>query len=264
MLPTWIAPQLLTAGKAAPQGDGWLHEVKYDGYRLLCRLEHGRARLFTRPGNDWTSQLPGVAAAMESLGVSSGWFDGEMVALRADGTPDFHALPRAIRGGRGALPLVYQVFDVLHANGRDTLGLDLLARKRVLEDLVRDRCGGVRYADHLVGNGPAFHQAAHAAGLEGIVSKRLGSRYRPGARSRDWVKIKCMHRYVFRVAGLGRDGALLVDEDGSFVGCAFYQRRPQVGRTVEVAALQWTPGRKLRHATLVSAPAERRAEGDAP
>ena len=264
MLAPRIAPQLLTAARAAPEGDGWLHEVKYDGYRLLCRLEHGRARFYSRPGRDWTSELPGLAAAVEGLGIRSGWLDGEMVALRRDGMPDFYALRRAIGGRRGALPLVYQVFDLLHLDGRDLLGVDVLARKRMLEERVRDRCGCVRYADHLVGNGPAFFRAAHAAGLEGIVSKRLGSRYRPGARSRDWLKVKCMHRYVFTVAGIGKDGAVLVDEAGSFVGCAFYRRRPEIGRPVEVAALRWAPGSTLRHATLVPAAADEQARGDAP
>lgn len=257
MLAARIAPQLLTPARAAPEGEGWLHEVKYDGYRLLCRIEHGRARLFSRPGRDWTCDLPDIAGAMEALRTGDGWFDGELVALRPDGMPDFYALRRAISGGRGALPLVYHVFDAPHAEGRDLTGLDVLARKRILEDLVRGRCDRVRYADHLVGGGPAFHQAAHAAGLEGIVSKRIGSRYRPGVRSRDWVKVKCMHRYVFTVAGIGKDGAVLVDDDGTFVGCAFYRARPRIGRPVEVAALQWTPGRTLRHATVVRDPAQR-------
>jgi bifunctional non-homologous end joining protein LigD len=251
MCPDRITPQLLTSAKAAPEGDGWLHEIKYDGYRLLCRLEHGRARLFSRPGRDWTAELPALAAAMEGLGIASAWLDGEMVALRADGTPDFHAMQRAIGGKRGAPRLVYQVFDLLYLEGRELLGMDVLARKRLLEERVRDRCDRVRYTDHLVGSGPAFHQAAHQAGLEGIVSKRLGSRYRPGVRSRDWVKVKCMHRYVFTVAGFGKDGAVLVDEEGTFVGCAFYRRRPPIGHPVHVAALEWTPGRTLRHATIV-------------
>lgn len=251
MCPDRIRPQLLTSARAAPEGNGWLHEIKYDGYRLLCRIEHGRARLFSRPGREWTADLPSLAAAMEALGIGSGWFDGEMVVLRADGTPDFHALPRAIAGKRGAPRLVYQVFDVLYLDGRELLGTDVLARKRLLEGRVRGRCECVRYTDHLVGSGPAFHHAAREAGLEGIVSKRVGSRYRPGVRSRDWVKIKCMHRYVFTVAGIGKDGAVLVDDDGAFVGCAWYTRRPPIGRSVHVAALQWTPGRPLRHATVV-------------
>jgi bifunctional non-homologous end joining protein LigD len=253
MCPPRIAPQLLASAKAAPEGDGWLHEIKYDGYRLLCRLEHGRARLFSRPGRDWTAELPTLVAAMEGLGIGSAWLDGEMVALRPDGTPDFHALQKAIGGKRGAPRLVYQVFDLLYLEGRELLGVDVLTRKRMLEDRVRDRCTCVRYTDHLVGRGPAFHHAAHQAGLEGIVSKRLGSRYRPGARSRDWLKVKCMHRYVFTVAGFGRDGAVLVDEAGAFVGCAFYRQRPRLGHPVQVAALEWTPGRKLRHATVVLA-----------
>lgn len=261
MCPARIPPQLLASAKAAPEGDGWLHEIKYDGYRLLCRLEHGRARLFSRPGRDWTAELPALAAAVEGLGVRSAWLDGEMVALRADGTPDFHALRRAISGGRGALRLVYQVFDLLYLEGRELLGTDVLVRKRMLEMLMRGQCEQVRYTDHLVGNGPAFHQAAHQAGLEGIVSKRIGSRYRPGARSRDWLKVKCMHRYVFTVAGIGKDGAVLVDGDGAFVGCAFYTRRPRIGATVDVAALRWAPGSKLRHATVVAAPRETGASG---
>jgi bifunctional non-homologous end joining protein LigD len=256
MCPDRIPPQLLASAKAAPDGDGWLHEIKYDGYRLLCRLEHGRARLFSRPGREWTADLPAVAAAAEGLGIGSAWLDGEMVALRADGTPDFHALQRAIGGKRGAPRLVYQVFDLLYLDGREVLGMDMLTRKRMLEDRVRGRSPCVRYTDHIVGRGPAFHRAAHQAGLEGIVSKRLGSRYRPGSRSRDWVKVKCMHRYVFTVAGIGKDGAVLVDEQGAFVGCAFYRHRPRIGHPVQVAALEWTPGRKLRHATVVLAEAE--------
>jgi bifunctional non-homologous end joining protein LigD len=252
MLPPRLPPQLLAVAKAPPQGEGWLHEVKYDGYRLLCRLEHGRARLFTRPGKEWTAELPGLAGAMEALDVRSAWFDGEMVALRPDGMPDFHALPRAIRGGRGALPLIYHAFDLLYLDGRALLELEVVYRKRILEELVRGRRDCVRYADHLVGNGPAFFQAVHAAGLEGIVSKRVRSRYRPGVRSRDWVKVKCVHRYVFTVAGIGKEGAKLVDEDGAFVGCAWYRARPRVGEPVQVAALKWTPGRKLRHATVVN------------
>lgn len=257
MCPARIDPQLLASAKAAPEGDGWLHEIKYDGYRLLCRLEHGRARLFSRPGRDWTAELPALAAAMEGFGVGSAWLDGEMVALQPDGKPDFHALQRAIGGKRGAPRLVYQVFDLLYLDGRELLGMDVLTRKRMLEERVCGRCPCVRYTDHLVGSGPALHRAAHQAGLEGIVSKRLGSRYRPGVRSRDWLKVKCMHRYVFTVAGFGKDGAVLVDEAGAFVGCAFYRRRPRIGHPVQVAALEWTPGRKLRHATVVLSETER-------
>ncbi|HEX6370754.1 MAG TPA: hypothetical protein VF006_17690 [Longimicrobium sp.] len=254
MCPARITPQLLSSARAAPEGDAWLHEIKYDGYRLLCRLEHGRARLFSRPGRDWTAELPALVEAVEGLGIGSAWLDGEMVALRADGRPDFHALRRAIAGKRGAPRLVYQVFDLLYLQGRELLGTDVLARKRMLEEAVRGRSPCVCYTDHLVGSGPAFHRAAHEAGLEGIVSKRIGSRYRPGTRSRDWLKVKCMHRYVFTVAGIGQDGAVLVDDDGAFVGCAWYTRRPRVGQTVDVAALQWSPGHALRHATVVADP----------
>jgi bifunctional non-homologous end joining protein LigD len=99
LLPIRIEPQLLTASREPPEGDRWIHEVKYDGYRLLCRVEHGHARLFTRPGNDWTNALPGIAAAVEALDTGDAYLDGELVALGPDGAPDFEALRRSIAGG---------------------------------------------------------------------------------------------------------------------------------------------------------------------
>lgn len=108
------------------------------GTRLLCRVEHGRARLFTRPGNDWTQALPGIAAAVEALDKGDAYLDGELVAIAPDGVPDFEALRRAIGGGgHGALPLVYQVFDALYAGGRSLMGADLLIRQRIVARLVR-------------------------------------------------------------------------------------------------------------------------------
>ncbi|HEU0015849.1 MAG TPA: hypothetical protein VFQ45_19380 [Longimicrobium sp.] len=253
MLPDHLEPQLLSAAKAPPEGDGWLHEVKYDGYRLLCRMEHGRARLFTRRGSDWTGKLAKVAAAVERLGTGDAWLDGELVALRPDGRPDFEALHRAM-AGRGGVRLAYQVFDVPYAAGRSLLEHGVLARKRVAEELVRGRCaeGIVRYTDHLVGSGPELLAHARAAGLEGIVCKRAGSRYRPGTRSRDWLKVKAFHRYVFRVAGFTSDGLQLADEAGAVVGSVYGGRtRTAPGDHVEVKALRWEPGRKLRHAVLL-------------
>jgi bifunctional non-homologous end joining protein LigD len=250
MVPHRIDPQLLTPASEPPSGDGWLHEVKYDGYRLLCRIEGGRARLYSRQRVDWTSKLPRITAAVEALGLANAYLDGELVAIGADGVPDFDALRRAIRGGRGALPLFYQAFDALYADGRSLLSVDLLGRKAVLAEIVRGS-ELVRYTDHMVGNGQALHLAAKDARLEGIVSKRIGSTYRPGARCRDWLKVKCFHRYTFVVAGLTREGAQLHDAEGAYVGTVATPRgRPTVGERVEVKALHWQPGRKLRHATL--------------
>jgi bifunctional non-homologous end joining protein LigD len=103
MLPIRIEPQRLTPSREPPEGDRRIHEVKYDGYRLLCWVEHDRARLFTRPGNDWTRTLPGIAAAVEALETGDAYLDGELVALGPDGVPDFEALRRCIGGGDNPL-----------------------------------------------------------------------------------------------------------------------------------------------------------------
>jgi bifunctional non-homologous end joining protein LigD len=256
-LPPTIAPQLLTPAAAAPTGERWIHEVKYDGYRVLCRVEHGRARLLTRRGNDWTARLRRVADAVEALGIERGWLDGEVVALGDDGLPDFHALHRAMRGGRRAPRLAYQVFDLLHAGGRALFEVDLLLRKELLRGLIAGRCQTVRYCDHMVGLGPELHAQAHALGLEGIVSKRIGSRYRPGVRSRDWLKVKCFRIYRFTIARVGGDGIAVRDGEGTAAGTVpVYSRRRLAelapGMEVEVKALAWRPGSKLRHAVLLA------------
>ncbi len=254
-LPVAIPPQLLTAAPAAPEGERWIHEVKYDGYRILCRIEHGRARLLTRNGNDWTPQLRRVADAVEALGIERAYLDGEVVALGADGLPDFNALHRAMRGGRFAPALAYQVFDVLHAGGRALLEVDLLLRKEMLRELIARRCGVVRYCDHMVGSGPALHRRAYELGLEGIVSKRIRSHYRPGVRSRDWLKVKCWHPYRFTVTAVLADGLKVADGEGNAAGIvSVWSRRTLAslspGMEVAVKALAWRPGTKLRHAVL--------------
>lgn len=260
-LPRTIAPQLLTPAAAAPDGERWIHEVKYDGYRILCRIEHGRARLLSRRGNDWTARLRRVADAVEALGIDRGWLDGEVVALGEDGLPDFHALHRAMRGGRKAPRLAYQVFDLLHAGGRALLDADLLLRKELLRGLVAGRGEVVRYCDHLVGSGPEMHAQARALGLEGIVSKRIGSRYRPGVRSRDWLKVKCFHVYRFSVTRVFADGVSVADGEGNSAGMVPVYSRLQLatlarGMEVAVKALAWRPGIRLRHAVLVPARVE--------
>jgi bifunctional non-homologous end joining protein LigD len=257
--PRTIAPQLLTAAPAAPAGERWLHEVKYDGYRLLCRIDGGRAALITRGGHDWTPRLRRVADAVEALGIERAWLDGEVVALDAAGMPDFNALHRAMRGGRSAPRLAYQVFDVLHA-GRSLLDLELVARKEILRGLLAERCEVVRYCDHLLGDGPALHRHAHAMGLEGIVSKRVSSRYRPGVRSRDWLKVKCWHVHRFTVTTVLADAVAVADAEGRPAGRVPVFSRRQLalltrGMEIEVKAIAWTPGRKLRHA-LVTGPTE--------
>ncbi|HEX2202363.1 MAG TPA: hypothetical protein VHG91_03655 [Longimicrobium sp.] len=292
MVPRALEPQLLTSGREVPEGEGWIHEVKYDGYRLLARVDAGGVRLVSRHGNDWTSRLPAVVEAVAALEVGESWLDGELVALGNDGVPRFDALHRAIRGGRGALALVYQVWDAPWLEGRDLRGRCVLERKARLEARVRGHGegGAVRYADHLRGRGGELFRHAFDAGLEGVVSKRVGSGYRPGVRSRDWVKVKCFRRVRVRVAGFtpGLETLLVCAADGEgglrYLGRMYgwgaaevrrelrlalaplHRPTPPLGGMsrrrrepiqwveplveIEVAALPSTPGETLRHATL--------------
>ncbi len=200
---------------AAPEEAGWVHEVKYDGYRIGCAIERGRATLWSRRGKDWTAQFPEIAAAAEKLPVRSALLDGEVAAVLPDGRTSFQALQNAFAGGRRHL--VYFVFDLLHLDGEDLAARSLLERKAALAKLLGEGAGAIRYAPHVEGSGAAVFREACRLGLEGIVSKRADQPYRPG-RGGGWVKTKCVLRQELVVGGFtepegaARDaiGALLV------------------------------------------------------
>jgi bifunctional non-homologous end joining protein LigD len=199
-LPERVQPQLATLADEPPPGDDWVHEIKYDGYRALCRIEDGRARVFTRSGQDWTDRFAPVAAACAHLPVDAAWLDGEVVVLDEDGRSRFEALQEALSTSRG--PLRYVVFDLLHLDGADLRSLPLEQRKQRLAQLLRrgGDDGTLRYGDHVVGRGAAFlHQAAEH-GLEGIVSKRRDAPHHDG-RHADWRKVRCQERGEFVVGG---------------------------------------------------------------
>ncbi|HVB15596.1 MAG TPA: DNA ligase D [Stellaceae bacterium] len=199
-MPEHLAVQLATAADAAPEGEEWLHEIKYDGYRLLARIEGGAVRLTTRGGLDWTAKFPSLVRALAALPLDGALVDGELVALAADGTTSFGDLQDAIAHGDTAA-LVYFAFDLLYHDGADLTGAALEDRKAALAALVPDDTTGiVRYSDHQQGRGPDFFRHAGRYYLEGIVSKRRDRPYRPG-RSRDWLKIKCHKRDEFVVIG---------------------------------------------------------------
>jgi bifunctional non-homologous end joining protein LigD len=253
---TFIPPQLLMAAKQAPDGERWLHEVKYDGYRLGACIQGDRVRLYTRGGHDWTDKLRPIEAAIAELGLRDGYLDGELVAIGADGLPDFTALHRAMRGGRHAPPLLYHAFDLLRIRGRDLLSADVLERKQRLADVL-DRGGQrLRYVEHVIGLGPQLHAHAHKLGIEGIVSKKIGSGYRPGSRPRVWLKVKCFHVHRFTVSRILAGEVAVIDPEGRPAGLVPIYSRLQLaklrpGTTIEVKSLAWRPGHKLRHATLV-------------
>src|SRR5258706_9467214 len=205
-LPQFVPPQLATLVDAVPQGEDWLHEIKFDGYRVLCRIHNRRAVFLTREGHDWTKRFDFLTAAALPLPLRDVLLDGEVVALRADGATDFQLLQNSLNEHTDA-DLVYFVFDLLHLDGRNLQMEPLLTRKELLEGLLRKDSRDkhrdlLRYSDHSIGAGAGtglFQQACERS-LEGIISKRADQPYRSG-RSRDWLKIKCIHSQEFVIIG---------------------------------------------------------------
>ncbi|MGD0102516.1 MAG: DNA ligase D [Rhodopila sp.] len=192
------APQLAAVAEGAPEGDGWLSEIKFDGYRILASLDHKKVRLLTRNGNDWTDRLPAVSRAIGKLYVDQAMVDGELVALDKDGIPSFPALQAALSNGRDET-LVFYLFDLLYLDGYDLRPCTLVDRKQRLKGLDTWR-GMLRYSDHQVGDAVRMQQAACKMKLEGIICKKADASYRPG-RTHDWLKVKCQGREGLLVIG---------------------------------------------------------------
>lgn len=197
-LPAFRPVQLATLVDAVPSGNRWLHEMKYDGYRLEVVVGGGRARAFTRSGLDWSDRFSGIVEAAVSLKVDSAVLDGEAVVFDAEGRSSFQTLQGALKGESGKI--AYVAFDLLALNGEDLSSRPLLERKALLRDLLPETPGRLRYSDHIRGNGEKLLNSFCANGLEGVVSKLADSRY-VGARSAAWVKTKCIQRQEFVVVG---------------------------------------------------------------
>ncbi|OAI47131.1 hypothetical protein AYO44_10160 [Planctomycetaceae bacterium SCGC AG-212-F19] len=200
-LPSRVAVQLATLAAEAPEGDEWLHEIKLDGYRMICRIANGRVAFMSRNHQDWTARFPALVAAAQRLPIRQAIFDGEVVAVRPDGSTNFQDLQNAFRDVRTD-QLYYFVFDILHLDGHDLAGLPLAERKRLLAKLLGETGvpPTIRLSEHIEGNGPAFFKKVCAMGLEGIISKRRDQPYRPG-RGYDWLKVKCMQTGEFVIGG---------------------------------------------------------------
>lgn len=197
-MPTYN-PQLAQLVKEPPAGDGWIHEIKLDGYRIGCHIERGSVALLSRRGIDWTQEFPGVVQAAKQLKVTSALLDGEVAAVLPDGRTSFRAMQTRSPGG---VPIVYFVFDLLHLNGEDVSGHPVEERKRRLRAVLGSKPPSqLRYVDHVVGGGGEFFAAAARMQVEGIVSKSRNDPYRPGARHRSWQKTKCQLRQEFVVGG---------------------------------------------------------------
>lgn len=200
-MPNFIAPQLATLVKVPPAGDGWLHELKFDGYRMLCHIDRDKARFLSRNQKDWTGKFPSLTSAVKVLPVKNAIVDGEVVIFERDGRPSFQKLQHAIGSG-GAARFSFVAFDLIYLDGFDLTRVSLEDRKRVLRTLfeVIPPAGPLRYSDHVEGNGELFYSHACKSGIEGIVSKLRASRY-DSARNRNWLKVKCNKRQEFVVAG---------------------------------------------------------------
>jgi bifunctional non-homologous end joining protein LigD len=230
-------PQLATLVKSPPSGERWVHEIKFDGYRIGCRLEGGRVTLTSRNGKDWTAAFPEIVEAARMLKRDALLLDGEVAAVLADGRTSFQALQH---GGRSEGTLVYFAFDLLTLDDERVATLPLEERKKRLRAVVgAGQKGRIRYSAHVAGSGSRILQEACRLGLEGIISKRADLPYMPG-RNDAWVKTKCTRRQEFAIGGFTDPqgaragiGALLIGHYVSVVGAAF--RRPGANRQLVFA-----------------------------
>ncbi|MDQ3035300.1 MAG: non-homologous end-joining DNA ligase [Myxococcota bacterium] len=222
-LPT-IEPQLATLVREPPEGDAWLHEIKYDGFRAIAYLDRGEVHLVSRNGLSFDDRFAPVRIALSELPIERAIFDGEVCSLDESGRTKFEALQGAMRDGTEHA-LVYFVFDLLWYGNEDLRGLPLVERKERLARVITETgTGVVRRAEHVRGDGASFLDAAEKIGLEGLIAKRAVAPYR-GGRSSGWQKVKVERREELVIIGFTppkgsrqRFGALLLgiaDREGS-------------------------------------------------
>lgn len=264
--PATVLPQLAWPVAEPPSGEQWLHEIKFDGYRMLAHVSHGVVSLISRSGIAWTTRFPEIAEALGHLRVKEAWLDGEVVHLQPSGVSSFSQLQDDLSAGTTG-NLTYMLFDLLYLDGEDLRGVSLEDRKTVLAALSKAYADGcVRYSDHQIGNGPALFVRACRLGLEGIVSKRRDSIYQAG-RLGTWLKSKCVMRQEFVIIGFTDPhgertgfGSLLLgyytpDDKLIYAGKVgtgfsttfldeFYRRLRRIERTSPVATMP--PGRSSR------------------
>ncbi|MFJ2389165.1 DNA ligase D [Pseudomonas koreensis] len=198
-LPAQLKPQLATLVDSAPGGQ-WSYEIKFDGYRIMARIDHGEVQLFTRNGHDWTHKLPQQAQALAELRLESAWLDGEVVVTNEHGVPDFQALQNAFEAGRSA-SIMFYLFDMPYLNGVDLREVPVEERRAALSTVL----GGherplLRFSEAFDETPDALLNSACQMQMEGLIGKRLGSPY-VSRRSGDWIKLKCKHRQEFVVVG---------------------------------------------------------------
>jgi bifunctional non-homologous end joining protein LigD len=248
-LPAFVPPQLAALHDKAPNDPSYVHEAKFDGYRLQARLDHGKVKLLTRKALDWTHKFQRSPTRCRKLGADTRSIDGEVV-VEENGVSDFSALQDALKHDKANF--VYYAFDLLHLDGADLTGEPLLARKAALKRLLEDSDpdGIVRYSDHFEISGAEMLAHACQLDLEGVISKRRDAPYRSG-RSDDWIKSKCQQNQEFVILGY-KDASHLKGAIGALVlgyydnGTLKYAGRSGTGYTMETARDVWKKLQPLR------------------
>ncbi|MCT8162452.1 MULTISPECIES: DNA ligase D [Pseudomonas] len=199
-LPEKLAPQLATLVESSPQGSEWRFEIKFDGYRMLCRVDGEDVGLFTRNGHNWTDKLSKQAAAIKELGLESAWLDGEIVVPNADGVPDFQLLQNAFDAGKSQ-GIIYYLFDLPYLNGADLRLVPVEQRRAALMQIMESNENALlRFSDDFTEDVDALMNSACQMKMEGLIGKRSGSPY-VSRRSDSWIKLKCKHRQEFVIVG---------------------------------------------------------------
>ncbi|WP_050401580.1 non-homologous end-joining DNA ligase [Bradyrhizobium embrapense] len=207
----FVAPALATPIDKVPSGARWIHEIKFDGYRVQVHLADEEMKIFTRRGHDWTKRFKKIADDTWHISAASAIIDGEIVAPAADGTTEFSVLQNELRDHSTKIVLV--AFDLLYLNGRDLRKLPLKHRKAALKKLVAG--SAIQFSEGFEIDGAEMLAHTCRLGCEGVVSKIADSVYPIGDRSRDWVKKTCAQRETLTIAGVALDGN---DWDGIYVG----------------------------------------------
>lgn len=208
--PGFIEPALASSVDRVPSGERWVHEIKFDGYRVQVHIKDAAVTVFTRRGNDWTNRFRNIAADAWHINAGSAILDGEVVVPAEDGTTDFSVLQKELKGRSTKIVIV--AFDLLYLNGYDLRKLPLFERKAVLKKLIAET--DIQYSESFEVEGKEIYKHACKTGLEGVVSKVRESRYASG-RSNDWVKKTCAQRETLTIAGFALDGRKW---DGLYLG----------------------------------------------
>jgi len=226
-LPAKLSPQLATLAAGVPVDGQWSYEIKFDGYRIMTRIERGAVHLITRGGHDWSRKLPQLVAELEQLGIASGWLDGEIVVLGENGAPDFNKLQKAFDHHTSGADVAYFLFDLPYFEGYDLREVPLSARRQLLKALLDEKgTEHVRYSADFEADPASILSSACRMNLEGVIAKRADARY-VSRRSETWLKLKCKQRQEFVVCGYtdranesSQVGSLLLgihDDEGKLV-----------------------------------------------